>query len=458
MREIKTSVHRHLPLTRFWAYGSSVPGPVIETRSGEGFFVDWPNQLPQQHFLPIDHTLMGAEKDKPEVRTVVHLHGAKAPPESDGYPEEWYVPGKSATYYYPNEQEPALLWYHDHAMGINRLNIYAGLAGLCIIRDKFEDSLGLPAGEFEIPIVLLDRMLTPEGQLYYPVSKRPEAPWVPECFGNAILINGKLLPYLDVKPGKYRFRLLNASNARFYRLSLENGQPFAQIGTDQGLLQAPVAVQTLTLAPGERADVVIDFALAQPGNIILRNDTLQIMQFRVQHAPVSDSRPLPSSLRPVPRIPEQSAVRTRELTLQEFDNVLDEPDTHLLNGARWHDPVTETPAINTTEIWSLINLTDDVHPIHLHLVRFQILDRRPLDVDEYLLKKTIRYTGPVFPPDADEDGWKDTVRATPGAVTRIIVPFQGYTGRYVWHCHLLEHEDNEMMRPYQVVRNSRGKH
>jgi spore coat protein A len=383
------------------------------------------------------------------------MHGAKAPPASDGYPEDWYVPGKSATYYYPNEQSPALLWYHDHAMGINRLNIYAGLLGLCIIRDKVEDSLGLPSGEYEIPLVIFDRMLTPDGQLYYPVSKRPEAPWIPEFFGNAILVNGKLLPYLDVKRSKYRFRVLNASNARFYHFSLANGQPFAQIGMDQGLLPAPVEVQTLTLAPGERADLVIDFALARPGeNIVLRNDTAVVMQFRVGNTPVVNSRPLPSTLRPVPKIPEQAAIRTRELTLEEFDNVLDEPETHLLNGARWHDPVTESPTINTTEIWSLINLTDDVHPIHLHLVRFQILDRRPLDVDEYLLKKTIRYTGPAFPPEANEAGWKDTVRATPAAVTRIIVTFEGFTGRYVWHCHLLEHEDNEMMRPYDVVAKS----
>jgi spore coat protein A len=210
----------------------------------------------------------------------------------------------------------------------------------------------------------------------------------------------------------------------------------------------------LTLAPGERAVVVIDFALDQPSqNIIFRNDAIDMMQFRVGGS-ATESRPLPTSLRPFERISEQSAVRTRELTLEEFDNVLDEPETHLLNGTRWHDPVTEKPLINTTEIWSLINLTDDAHPIHLHLVRFQILDRRPLDVNEYLLKKTIRYTGPAFPPDPNEAGWKDTVRATPGAVTRIIVPFQGYTGRYVWHCHLLEHEDNEMMRPYEVVANS----
>jgi spore coat protein A len=266
-----------------------------------------------------------------------------------------------------------------------------------------------------------------------------------------MLINGALLPFLEVRPARYRFRLLNASNGRFYRLSLGNRQPFTQIGSDQGLLAAPVELQTLTLAPGERADVVIDFALARRGeNVNLRNDIVDVMQFRVGRTAAPDSGPLPKILRPIERISEATAIRTRELTLEEFDNVLNEPDTHLLNGARWHDPITEDPVIDTTEIWSLINMTDDTHPIHLHLVRFQILDRRPLDLHEYLINKKIVYTGPAYPPEPNEMGWKDTVRATPGAVTRIIVPFEGYTGRYVWHCHLLEHEDNEMMRPYVI--------
>jgi spore coat protein A len=160
---------------------------------------------------------------------------------------------------------------------------------------------------------------------------------------------------------------------------------------------------------------------------------------------------IPSTIRRIERIPESAAIRTRVLTLEELDNVLDEPDVHLLNGARWHDPVTEKPLLNSTEIWALVNLTDDTHPIHLHLVRFQILDRRPFDVAHYLERRDIRYTGDAFPPEPGEMDWKDTVRATPGAITRIIIRFEGYTGRYVWHCNLLEHEDNEMMRPFEVL-------
>ncbi len=223
-RVVEMKIHRDLKPTRFWSYGPSVPGPTIETRRGEGILVEWANELPPQHFLAIDHRLHGAEATQPQVRTVMHLHGAKASPENDGYPEDWVVPGKSVLYHYPNEQDPAMLWYHDHAMGINRLNIYAGLFGAFILRDKVEDDLNLPSGKYEVPLVLFDRLITPDGQLYYPTSGKPEA-WVPEVFGDAILVNGKLFPYLEVEPRKYRFRLLNASNGRFYHLSLPEWSP-----------------------------------------------------------------------------------------------------------------------------------------------------------------------------------------------------------------------------------------
>lgn len=458
IREFFAKVHRDVPPTRFWGYGNSVPGPTIEIRSGEGIWIEWPNQLPTKHFLPIDDSLMGAEKGRPESRTVVHLHGGRVPPESDGWPEAWYVPGKSATYHYPNEQEAALLWYHDHAMGINRLNICAGMAGLYIIRDSFEESLNLPKGDFEIPLVLMDRMIRRDGQIYYPVTAPPDSPWVPEYFGNLTLVNGKLLPYLEVQPRKYRFRLLNASNARFYFLSLDNGALVRQIGTDQGLLPAPVTVNRLAIAPGERADIVLDFAEHRGERIQLQDLASAIMQFRVAQERVADPSVLPRTLRPVPAIAEASAIRTRQLSLQELDNLRGEPITHLLDGKRWHEPISEKPELGTTEIWEFLNLTEDSHPIHLHLVRFQILDRRALVVPAYIYQdKKVVYLGEAVPPDANEAGWKDTVRVTPKASTRIIAKFEGYTGRYVWHCHILEHEDNQMMRPYEIVaRNIAG--
>jgi len=451
MRQIESKVHRDVKPTRLWGFGSSSPGPTFETRSGQGLLVEWVNELPTAHFLPIDHNIHGAEADKPDVRTVVHLHGAKAPPESDGYPENWYVPGKSALYHYPNNQDAAMLWYHDHALGINRLNVAAGLLGVFLIRDSVEDSLNLPSGKYEIPLIIYDRMFDAQGQLYYPVSPDPKSPWIPEYFGDAILMNGKLFPYLEVEPRKYRFRVLNGANGRFFHLSLSNGQSFHQIGTDQGLLSAPVSLDQLLVAPSERADLIVDFADHAGEQIVLKSDAFTVMQFRVSRHKTPDTSSLPSTLRPVPKIPESEAVKTRMLSLSEIDDRAQNPITMLLNRAHWNMPVTENPALNSVEIWNLINLTDDSHPIHLHLVRFQILDRRRFEPFFYKNQAILKYTGPAVAPDPNEAGWKDTVRADPGMVTRIIVRFEGFVGRYVWHCHILEHEDNEMMRPYDVI-------
>jgi spore coat protein A len=451
MREFTHKLHRDLPPARLWGYEGTFPGPTFDTRGGEELIVEWVNALPHSHFLPIDYTLHGAEPGNPEVRTVVHLHGGKTPPASDGYPEDWYPPGKSATYYYPNDQDACLLWYHDHAMGINRLNIYAGLLGLFIIRDSFENHLDLPRGKYEIPLVICDRMLDTHGQLYYPVSPNPRSPWVADFFGNIMTVNGKILPYLEVEPRKYRFRVLNGSNSRLYGLHFSNALPMNQIGTDQGLLPAPVEISQLTIDAAERADLIIDFADHEGAHITLKDGVVDVMQFRVKHEKVPDSSKLARALRSVPRIAESSAIRSRTLTLDEYDDQAGETILMLLNATYWHQPITEKPIINTTEIWNLVNLTDDIHPIHLHLVRFQVLDRRAIEPFAYQRTGKFHYIGPVTPPDPNEMGWKDTVRTEPKAVTRIIVHFEGYTGRYVWHCHNLEHEDKEMMRPYEIV-------
>lgn len=458
MQQFQAKVHRDLQPTTFWGYGGSCPGPTFEVRRGEPVLVEWVNELPRRHFLPIDHTLHGAEAEKPEVRTVVHLHGGRTGPESDGYPEDWFVPGQSATCYYPNQQEACGLFYHDHAMGITRLNAVAGLMGLYLIRDEFEASLNLPKDHYEIPLVIFDRSFRPDSQIYYPVSGKPDEPWVSEYYGSAILVNGKIFPYLEVEPRKYRFRLLNSSNASFYRLSLSpdatvtaEALHFFQIGSEQGFLETPAQLNTLILGPGERVDLIMDFSSKAGKNIFLRTDVAVFMQFRVTADKTADPSSLPTTLRPVPRIPESAAVTTRELTLADYQNRLGRSSVMLLNGAHWSMPVTEKPVLNSTEIWSFINLTDDSHPIHLHMVRFQILDRKPFDLTVYQLTGKIVFTGPAVTLAANEMGWKDTVRADPMTVTRIIVKFEGFAGRYVWHCHMLEHEDNEMMRPYVVL-------
>lgn len=458
MEQCQAKVHRDVPPTTFWGYDGACPGPTLEARRGEPLLVEWSNELPQRHFLPIDHTLHGAEMDKPEVRTVVHLHGGRVGPESDGHPEEWFVPGRSATCYYPNQQEATALFYHDHAMGITRLNAVAGLMGLYFIRDDFEDSLNLPKGAYEIPLILFDRSFRPDGQLFYPVSSKPDAPWVSEYYGSAILVNGKIFPYLEVEPRKYRFRLLNSSNGSFYRLSFSpeasvtsEALDFFQIGTEQGFLAAPGRMNVLILGPGERADLIVDFSERAGKEMFLRTHVAVVMQFRVSSGKAADRSSLPASLRPIPRIPENAAVTTRNLTLADYQNRLGRSSVMLLNGAHWSMPVTEKPVLNSTEIWSFVNLTDDSHPIHLHLVRFQILDRRPFDLSVYQLTGKIVFAGPAVSLEGNELGWRDTVRVDPMTVTRIIVNFEGFAGRYVWHCHVLEHEDNEMMRPYLIV-------
>jgi spore coat protein A len=456
MREAWANVHRDLPPTRFWGYDGKMPGPTIEVQSGKPLLIEWANELPKQHLFPIDYTLHGAGHDVPDVRAVVHVHGARVPPEADGYPESWYVGGKSATYRYPNRQEATTLWYHDHAMGIERLNVYAGLFGSFLVRDELEASLHLPQGEFEIPLMISDRLFTADGQLYYPNSGVPESPWVSEVYGDVVLMNGKIAPYLEVEPRPYRFRLVNASNARFYYIALSDDSPLQQIGSDQGLLPQPVRKQNIVLGPAERADVVIDFGKLAGKTVLLKSQALELMQIRVaprtKTAVTLAARGVPAALRPVKRIARSAAVKTRTLTL----NTYIDPKTHmmmmLLNGTYWHQPITEKPVLGSTEIWEFVNPTDDMHPIHLHLVRFQVLNRQAFDVDEYLASGRVRFSGLELPPNDNEHGWKDTVQCDSGLITRIIVPFEGYPGRYVWHCHVLEHAANEMMRPYEVVR------
>jgi spore coat protein A len=454
LREFQAKIHRDLPPTTFWGYDGMSPGPTFEARSGEAITVVWVNNLPARHLLPIDHALHGAGDDVPEVRTVVHLHGGKTPSESDGNPEKWIVPGQSKLCSYPMRQEAAGLFYHDHAMGITRLNAVAGLFGHFLVRDALEDSLALPGGQYEIPLCIYDRLFQQNGQLQY-----PKPPWMADYNGNAILLNGKLHPYLAAEPRPYRFRVLNCSNGGFFTLSFSRdnlslvpgSEPFQMIGSDQGLLESPVAMKSLALSPGERADIVMDFSAYAEKTVYLKSSSSPIMQIRVSPAKAIRVTSVPAKLRPIERTPEHAAVKTRELTLMDYKNAAGRPTHMLLNGAHYGMPVTETPALNSTEIWTLVNLTDDTHPIHLHLVRFQILDRRRFDFETYKKSAKLIYTGPPIPPEAHEAGWKDTVRADVLMATRIIVRFEGYKGRYVWHCHVLEHEDNEMMRPFEVI-------
>ncbi len=496
LRQFMHKAHRDLPAGRMWGYNGMWPGPTLEVRKGVPTNVRWVSELPTRHFLPIDTTIHGADKSVPEVRTVAHLHGGKVMPEDDGYPEAWITPdGKtgpsftSVSAHYPNDQSASTLWYHDHALGITRLNVYAGLAGTYVIRDPEEDALGLPSGPFDIPLLLQDRSFNEDGSLRYPIMHDgPHPIWVQECFGDYNCVNGRVAPYLEVEPRKYRFRFINGSNARFYHLTMVpaspegrvkgkpvEAPPFCQIGSDGGLLPEPVTVHYLVIAPGERLDVVLDFSDHKGGAFAVINDGAapyprggqvvpsEVLLFRVtKPLSGSDTSVIPQKLVPFQALDPADAARERFLAVSEQERMSDGYTMiGLLGQKRWCDPITEDPKVGSTEIWSFLNTTGDVHPIHLHLTKFQVLNRQNFDPAAYLQNQKVTYTGIPRAPEANErPAWKDTVKAYPGMITRIITKFDLPSGAritpgremlYVWHCHILEHEDNEMMRPYKVV-------
>jgi FtsP/CotA-like multicopper oxidase with cupredoxin domain len=459
MQQTQQKMHRDLPLTTVWAYGSAFPGPVIEASVGEPVTVKWINdlrdsngQLRTNHYLAVDTCLHGPDMAGSLPRTVVHLHGGKIEQKDDGYPEDTFLPGQSRTNFYGNDQPAATIWFHDHALGITRLNVYMGLAGLYIIRDAIENSLGLPSGANEIPLVIQDRKFNPDGSLFYP------AVWDEHFFGDTVIVNGKVWPHLVVKQGKYRFRMVNGSTSRTYTLALSSGATFHQIGTDGAMLPAPVPLSELTFMPGERADVVIDFAGYANGTQILLTNSApapfpgpagagvipNVMKFIVTNV-AGHTGPLPSTLRPFSQLTENNAVMHRDFVLKKGTD----PCTGarwLINDLGWHD-ITEFPVLGTTEVWSFINRSGVAHPMHVHLVLMQILDRQPF----VFTNNMVVPTGARVPPAPNEAGWKDTVRATPNEITRVIMRFDGFTGRYPYHCHILEHEDHEMMRQFQVL-------
>ena len=459
MRQVQQKLHRDLPLTTVWAYGNASPGPLIEATAGQPVTVIWRNDLRDSsgnlrtnHYLAVDRCLHGPDTEGDAPRTVVHLHGGKVSQRDDGYPEDTFLPGQSRTNYYGNDQPPGTVWFHDHALGITRLNVYMGLAGLYLLRDAFENALGLPSGQNELPLVIQDRKFNPNGSLKYP------AEWEEHFFGDTVMVNGKVWPYVIVRRGKYRFRLLNGSTSRTYTLGLSSGATFHQIGTDFSLLPAPVPTTQVTIMPGERADVVMDFAGAAPNSHILltngasapfpsdpaENVITNVLKFVVTNI-AGHTAPLPVTLRPMDRLYESNAVQHRNLVLRKGTD----PCTGslwLINDMHW-DHITEFPVLGTTEVWSFINRSGVAHPMHLHLVLMQILDRQPfvytngMDVP----------TGPRVPPAAHENGWKDTVPVGSFEIVRVIARFDGFTGKYPYHCHILEHEDHEMMRQFEVV-------
>ncbi len=582
------------PETTVWSYGSvdhpgtvaeggafNYPAFTIEALANRKVTVEWINELVDAngnylpHLLPVDQTLHwanppGGKKGRDKrgfdpasymgpVPMVTHVHGAHTTEESDGYAEAWWLPyannipqgyAETGTFYdyfvkkyklkwdpgtaafdYLNDQPATTLWYHDHTLGMTRLNVYAGPAGYWLIRGgAYDMDLGYvapgvgdnPLGEYtEIPIVIQDRSFNADGSLFYPDNRAffegldpeqlqiPFIPdeacdglpgdvspiWNPEFFGNMMVVNGFTWPYLEVEQRRYRFRFLNGCNSRFLVLKMTTTPrmnndgfntpefSFWQIGAEQGFLPAPVELDYLLMAPAERADVIVDFTNIPVGTeIYLVNDgpdapfggvslddlsdwesTGEVMKFVVKVATNGDTTTPPDQLvlPPLPVLPPTDV--TRQVSLNEEEShsvrvsedasgniVLDcangevfGPTSALLgtlnpdesgNPLLWMDPITENPALDATEEWAIHNFTEDAHPIHVHLVKFKVLGRG---------------ADGTQPPEDWETGFKDTVIAYPGEITRIKATYD-VEGFYVWHCHIVEHEDNEMMRPYHI--------
>ena len=432
--------------TEVWGYEGIFPGPTIESRSGRKIAVRQTNDLP----VPVS----------------THLHGGRTPPESDGYPTDLIMPKKMhdrsmgghgsmvmggsrhhKDYTYPLEQRAATLWYHDHRMDFTGPQVWRGLAGFHIVRDEEEDALPLPKGEKEIPLMICDRSFDEDGSFLYPsldpsLQNKPgvEDDYMDGVLGDTILVNGAPWPVLQVSNTRYRFRILNASNARRYELALRPGNaPFIQVGSDGGLLGAPIPHRTITIAQAERFDVVVDFSKYAVGDeVTLKNRmgegrTADVMRFRVTNKE-NDGSTVPkrlSDMTEFDRLGESNADHTREF---RFTRVGDEGRAMWgINGEPF-DPghMAARPELGSTEVWHL-RTAPASHPIHLHLVHFKVLsrnNRKPLPTDA---------------------GWKDTVDLTSGEEAHVLVRFEDYRGRYVFHCHNLEHEDMMMMANFEVT-------
>ena len=548
-------------------YFANSPSASFIATTGIPSQVKWVNNIDVPQFLPVDPTLNWANPNSITTPTapfnafpsgyadaqfpvplVPHLHGAEDQSTSDGGPNSWFTYNgihgptyntvaatdpNAAIYYYPNAQNPTTLWYHDHAMGMTRLNVMSGLAGFYLLKDaaaastittpiadNFDQYMSqtFQYGVNEIPLAIQDRSFYANGELWFPttgINPTIHPYWMPEFFGNTIMVNGKVWPNLDVTQGVYRFRVLDGSNARFYTLSFSNKMPFTVIGTEGGYLQKPATVTSLTIAPGERYDIIVDFSKVAVGTKVLMTNTAkapfpggapvdpqttgQIMQFTVagtnaapgtaannigaQTAPI-----YPANLNPTllglafPTLPAATLPR-RYITLVEIMGPAG-PQMVTMNGQTFMGTITETPKAGTEEEWVIINLTADTHPIHTHLASFQLVSRQPLQASKYMkdwmtlngnqmLPFPDTYTPSQLAPTAylqqkptgplpTEMGWKDTVQMNPGEVTIIRIrfaqqdgtayPFESWVGPgYVWHCHIVDHEDNEMMRPYTVL-------
>jgi spore coat protein A len=518
--------------TRLWGYakkGSAPgwPGPTIVAKRDVPVTVQFRNRLPigtgdlaTSHLLPLDTSLHMAEPiaslANGAIPTVPHLHGGHTEWQSDGHPEAWFTQGgaqrgplfQKSTYTFDNSQGAGTLWYHDHTLGLTRLNVYAGLAGAYLLRDDNELGLiasgVLPDKAFEMELVVQDRFFSTGGQLFLPTVNPPKNGAARSIFGDFMMVNGTPWPLLQVEPRKYRFRLVNGSDSRMLVLQLDNpNATFTAVGTELGLRQQAANVNRLLVGPGERYDLVIDFTNFAGTDITLRNfgvdgpltgfrnsagtttndpddiafgqgsavksgTTGQIMKFRVNLplSPVPDATVTDGTVLGGPANTFVPTATRQVITYNgrdSFGRFYEMLGTLAGGTLQWMDPPTETPALGTTEVWEIYNTGPVAHPVHLHLVDFRVLDRqrftftatsKPMVDHNGLPAKgatlsNVKKRGTPRPPEAYEAGPKDTVVCYPNEVTRVVATFDR-PGNYVWHCHILHHEDHDMMRPLVV--------
>lgn len=393
--------------TTIWGYNGIFPGPTIRARRNRPIVIRQRNKLPGE--------------------AAVHLHGGNVPSSSDGLPGQEIAPGNDRYYLYPNRQQATTLWYHDHVHHHEAFNTYQGLTGLYLITDPAEDKLGLPSGKYDVPLVIQDRSFNADGSFRLP------DPNLGEFAGEVAVINGRPNPRFTVEQRRYRFRLLNGSSADcLHELTLGSGDTMHVIGTDGGLLAAPVAVSKLPLAPSERAEVIVDFSKYPVGSHVVLNSSvfgtpMQLLRFDIVKSHSGHPK-LPSKLVPIQRLKESQAKVHRDFQLN-----LDLAKGEMVINGKSFDPdrIDIRPKLGSTEVWTIFNGEKPELPIphvfHTHLVRFQILDRDG------------------NPPAPFESGWKDSVTVMPGERVRIIMRFADHPGRFLYHCHLLGHADAGMM-------------
>lgn len=418
--------------TTAWTYNTSFPGPTIVSRSGRRTIVRHRNALP--------------------VPVVVHLHGAHTPADHDGYPTDFLLPYTGQPfadnmarnsvvgqreYVYPMNQRAATLWYHDHRMGYTGSAVWRGLAGFHLVRDDEEDALPLPRGRRDIPLMITDRAFATDGSFRYPAAERGgvTGEYMNGVLGDVILVNGAPWPVLQTDPARYRLRLLNASNARRYRLQLDpqppGGSALVQIGSDGGLLARPVGHDSIDIAPAERFEVVVDFGRYPRGasvrlvNLLGAESTAEVMRFDVVGTDRSDDSAILERLSTgATDLDRHQAVATRTFLFRQ-----DRSGVWTINDLPYQPGrALARPTIGTTEIWRFI--TEFHHPVHVHLNSFQVLSRNDRA------------------PGRFDNGWKDTVDVRPAEAVEVLTRFTDYTGSYLLHCHNLEHEDMAMMADF----------